>query len=354
MASLYQRPGTVFWWIKYRDPSTRKIIRETTLYRHGIGGDTRKARELEAQRTLAERSSAGNGKRGAFAQWVKPWLDHPARLSDRTRTRYLECWKMLRLFLDERKVFYPVQLTRAHCFDYLTWRAEHKATQGKYRAGRNTALLELKLLGMIMKEAVHRGHAPANPARELGLKRAPRKLKPELSDADYDYILAHIELEAEPNRTRLKRSLLVARYQGARLNETNVNPMRDVELWQEGETPRGSIRLHQKGGKVRVKPLHPRLIPLFAELRAAHAQHTYPPGMAANLWTKFLERCGLKARLPNVCFHCTRVTVETRLLRARVDKAVRMEYLSHDAGDVNDSYNRFTLEDLRQCHAALG
>lgn len=353
MASLYKRPGTVFWWIKFRDPTTRKVVRESTLFRHGIGSETRKARELEAQRTLAERSSASAGKRGAFAQWVKPWLDHPARLSARTRLRYTECWQMLRLFLDERKVFHPVQLTREHCFDYIAWRAEGKATNGKYQAGRNTALMELKILGMIMKEAVHRGHAPANPARELGLKRAPRKLKPELSDADYEHILKHIELEAEPNRTRLHRSLLVARYHGARLNETNVNPMVDVILWREGETPRGSIRFHQKGGKVRVKPLHPRLIPLFTELKAARATQTYPAGMASNLWTKFLVRCGLKARLPNVCFHCTRVTVETRLLRARVDKAVRMEYLSHDAGDVNDSYNRFTLEDLRQCHAAL-
>jgi integrase len=144
--------------------------------------------------------------------------------------------------------------------------------------------------------------------------------------------------------------LLIARYHGVRLNETNVNPMKDVKLWDQDGERRGEIEFRQKGNRIRKKPLHPKLIALFDKLRNQKATSTYIVWQWGNRWTKLLTRCGIKDRDPNACFHSTRVTVETRLARAGVDKAIRMAYLTHENGDVNDSYNRFKPDDLRVCH----
>lgn len=350
MASIFKRPRSPFWWVKYRDPASGKICRESTLQSCN-GPGTRRAREIEAEKTLLERRASQSVDRGSFDTWVKPYLNTKYRYNEKTLDRYLTCWRTLELFLAETKIKFPIQLRREHCFDYLAWREQPKVRNGKYRAGHNTALLELKILAMIMKEAVIRDYANANPARDLDIKRAPRKIKPELLDQDYQLILDHVATEPEPHRTAFRNSLLVARYHGARLNETNVNPCRDVKLTTTAAGTKGEITFKQKGGKVRVKPLHPELVPLFAELQQQKAKHTYEPWAWGNRWTKLLRRIGLAERKPNVCFHSTRVTVETRLARAGVDKAIRMEYLSHDSQDVNDSYNRFTPDDLRVCHA---
>jgi hypothetical protein len=57
--------------------------------------------------------------------------------------------------------------TRHHlrnALEYIDWRTSYKQKTSK-PAGRNTAIVELKLLAMIMGEAVRLGHAGANPVR---------------------------------------------------------------------------------------------------------------------------------------------------------------------------------------------
>ena len=68
MASLYQRPTSKFWWVKYRDPANGKIERESTKCRIGIGAHTRRAREICAEKTKLEKPSS---KRETAA-----WLGH--------------------------------------------------------------------------------------------------------------------------------------------------------------------------------------------------------------------------------------------------------------------------------------
>ena len=55
----------------------------------------------------------------------------------------------------------------------------YKKKTGK-TVGRNTAIMELKLLAMIMGEAVRLGHADANPLVSLKLRRDKAAKKPEL------------------------------------------------------------------------------------------------------------------------------------------------------------------------------
>jgi hypothetical protein len=53
---------------------------------------------------------------------------------------------------------------------FIDWRTGYRKRNGK-TVGRNTAIMELKLLAVIMGEAVRLGHADANPLVSLKLRR---------------------------------------------------------------------------------------------------------------------------------------------------------------------------------------
>ncbi len=354
MASIYKRPGSHFWWVKFRDPKSNKIVRESTGCRVGVGADTRRAEELEAQRTLAERQ-APSGAPGKWDTWVTSFIDK--EVSGRTAERYHTAWRMVRMFLDEHGIIAPSHLTYQNCSTYIKWRSEPDKRNGKYSAGKNTAILEFKLLRWLMREAVRQGWAVGNPAREVVLKRDPRKLFPDYTDDQLQKIYAAIQLEPEPERTCFLRAFAIALLHGVRLNETNVNPVADVKL--DAEIP--TIRFMQKGGRERIKPIHPQLAPLFKTLQEAKAATAYPLEKAServrwgNRWTKFFLRHGFKDADPHACFHSLRVTVENVLREAGIEQRVRESYLTHEHGsaDTNARYDRVKLREMLACHKPL-
>ncbi len=346
MASLFKRIRSPFWWIKFRDVHSGSINRQSTGCRHSLPAGTRQAGEIEAQHTLDERKAGGGRAKDAWGLWVNDFLK--SKYADnRTRERYLTAWRTIGLFLKERHIYRPLQLTRSDCLAYPVWRQVPDRKQGKYRAGRNTALLELKILGIIVQEAVWRDFIPANPVRELRLERAQRTVRPEFTDKHLQCITKAIELEPEPRRTMLRHSFLIARWHGVRLNETRLNPMADVDL------KRGLIRFRQKGGQSTTKPLHPRLRPLFRKLQAAGAVETYPKMDCQGAWWYFLERIGIRKSLPHACFHSLRVTAASRMARAGISQRKAMEYLTHASTTVHDQYVRWRPADLKEVHDVL-
>ena len=357
MASIYKRTncdGNVsspFWWVKFRCPTTSKIFRESTGFLHSNGADTRRAKEVEAIKTLAERRSSNTKSSERWDAWVKQFITERYKHQPTSMTRYDSAWRTLRMYLDEIEVSTPRLLLYIHCTDYLTWREKPDKKNGKYNAGRNTAILELKFLALVMKEAVRRGFAQGNPCRELELKRAETKKFPQYDDNDIQMIVDGIQKEPKAKKDFLWLSFLIAYYHGVRINETNVNPTRDVRL-----TPGcGTITFHQKGGKVRTKPLHPELRLQFEPLIKRKATETFPkPKSFPKEWFKFLTRCGMKAVKPESCFHSLRVTVQNRLRRAGINKEIRKAYLSHDGkDDVNELYDRIEPDEMLVCHTPL-
>jgi Phage integrase family len=359
VASLYTRRRSPYWWIKFRDPIDGLEKRESSGYRVGVGNDTRKAREFQAEKTLAERRLSAKSQKEVWDIWVPPLLDQRYQSSKGppsagSHLRYCVAWRTLRLFLNEHNIALPRQLTRIHCLSYPKWRETPNKHQGKYRAGHNTALTELKLLGLLMKEAVISGFASANPCRELGMKRGDAKLRPEYSDEELDQIVAAIAKEPEPKRTIFANSFWIARYHGVRISETYLNPMTDIDLWQEKKEIRGLVRFKQKGSRLTTKPLHPKLIPLFQQLRAAGATETYPrPKSLSKEWFNFLHRCGIKDASPDACFHSLRVTVASRMARNNISQRKAMEYLTHASTTVHQAYVRWRPEDVAECHDAV-
>lgn len=340
MASIYRRRSSPFWWIKYRTASG-DIRYESTGLRVGVGKDTRIARELAAEKTLIERRTRGVVARERWDFWVVRFLNE--RYSDKPQShlRYTTAWRTIRMFLSERNIAVPRALTRQDCQAYFDWRKTENKRIGKYKAGHNTALLEVKTLGLIMREAVFRGYAPANPCRELGIKRVTGRIKPHYTPEEIQTVREKAAREQEPLHSFLVNAFEIARYQGCRISETHLNPSKDVDLAAM------RITFRAKGGKEHITRLHPKLRPLFERLIAEGATETYKlPKSPAKTWFNFLKRIGLKKSNPNLCFHSLRVTVATEMARADVHESKAMRYLGHASTTIHRSYQRLRPDDL--------
>lgn len=349
MASLYKRNNV--WWIKYR-ASTGKIIQKSTGLLVSVPEQSRQARDILAQKTFDESKSSPIDRHERWPCWVRAFLESRYSNSASSLLRYTTAWRTISMFLDERGIKLPRQLTRDHCIEYIEWRKNPDASYGKYRAGHNTAHLEIKTLSMVMAEAVIRNYAPFNPCRELHIRRQRTRLKPELDQSDFDAIEAAIAVKPEPIRTFFQRSYLLARYHGCRLSETLLNPMESVTIAPDSLS--GTITFRVKGGGEHTVQLHPKLVPMFTDLRRLNITATYTrPASPAKEWHNLLKKCGVKARKPGACFHSLRVTVATRLARSGISERKAMRYIGHASETVHRSYVRLRPEDVSDCADAL-
>jgi integrase len=356
MASLYERNGSPYFWLKFRD-GHGEVQQISTKCRTDRTAEVRRARQMEAEKTLEELKHAPLRSRDGW-DWVDDFFAISYKKNPNTLERYTSCWATLKIFLEHTKIHGPAQFLRKHCFDFITWRKNPKGLEGKQRAVRaachNTALLDLKIMRIVMQEAVERNLAPGNPCLRLGIEREARKLKPELSDDDIDFIRSKIpSAENEVTRHMLTVSFEIARYQGCRISETRLHVTRDVDLNAR------TITFHAKGQKDFVTALHPKLIPLFEKLRADGREYTWEQGgsyrqWASLQWHKFLKRIGLPARLPNVCFHSNRVSIVTRLARNNVPISKAKAYVGHANGFIHETYQRLTAQDVAGCTDAVG
>jgi integrase len=360
MASLFRKPDSQFWWIKFRDPASGEIVRQSTKLRHGINAETRRAREMEAQRTLAETQAPRSKQRDRWHEWVPEYLDVKYATAKATRVRYEAIRQNLEAFFREHGITVPRQLSRDHCFRFLAWR--QKPQRGLRKARHNTVLMELKILGLIMREAVRRGFAPVNPCDDMDLHKAPPREKPELSAAQLAMISRAIDADKSAYRLLLRRSFDLARFQGCRLNETWLNPQSDVfEDADADGTLRWKIRFRIKRNRVHTAPLHPDLVPLFQRLRAEGATETYPRvagfadlSKASRIWSDFFRRTGLRRQIPGLSFHCLRVTLVTQFARAGVPESQAMRFIGHASQTVHRQYQKLKDGDLGACLTVSG
>ncbi|HTH48420.1 MAG TPA: tyrosine-type recombinase/integrase [Candidatus Limnocylindria bacterium] len=358
MAHVYRKPDSKFWWISRRDLATGARIRKSTGLRHGIPAETRKAKELEALANVEERRIRTTIESEAFTAWVPQFLRtrYSADSATATLVRYLAVWQNLQAFMEAHSLVIPRQFTRDHCYDYLTWR---KQPQPGTRKGRhNTILMELKIFGLIMREAVRRKYAEVNPVNDLNLKKEDPRKKPELTVEQIQLVSDTIDREGGDYQVLLRRSWDIARYHGARLNETWLNPMTDVWVENTKAGPEWRIRFVGKKKATRIVPLAHELIPLFAQLQKERATQTYERPMNRNglsrssaVWTDFLHRTGLRHKIRGVTHHCLRVTMATNLARNEVPENKAMRFMGHASTTVHRAYQDLKAGDLDGCLA---
>ena len=201
----------------------------------------------------------------------------------------------------------------------------------------NTALHDLKVLRIVMNQAVKLGLSQVNPCMRLGVQKEETKEKPELTDADI--LLIRIALKEESEWMQVAFEIAVNT--GCRLSETrikisNIDFEKDTILF---ESP--------KGGKSRAftTPLPSAIKPLLLKIKDRGDAYTLAlPQVPGKDWWRFFK----KLNRSELCFHSTRVTFVTRLARAGVPQPIAMRLVNHSSVLVHKIYQRLGVEDVRE------
>jgi integrase len=351
--SIYRRNDSPYWWIKYWCPVKLKWAAKSSGQRLddalGYKRAVAMARELSAD-AVAARSVAPSSR---WQTWVMPWIEMQHLNSPKTLVTERNRWEWLDSYLTEKNVTGPQAVTYQVAFNYMTWRTSQVKRVSKRRPCHNTALAELRLLGRVMREAVRRGFITNSPVERMGIKKQKPKEKLEMTDADIATIRQALA-EKEGNLPLPDRwmtiSFEIALHQGCRVSETSL-PLSDIDI------ARQRITFHAKRAKVFTSQLHPALMPLVGQLKAASIERTCVlPRFATRDWSILLRgrsECGREGICPHLTFHSTRVTVITRMARAGVPIQQAMAYVGHADQTVHRIYQRLQADDLTRCTQAL-
>jgi integrase len=340
MASIYRKQRSPFWFIQFTDAEGVRR-NQSTGFRADDPGETIKARALRAEAEARELTkSAGEIRGGGWDAWVPKYLERHCE-SPKTFERYMDAWKWLAHWLQLKGYHSPREVTYRNALDYLDWRTTYKKKSGK-TVGRNTAILEVKILAMIVGEAVRLGHADANPLVSMKVKRDKAAKKPEMSDAEILEIREALRVEPE----WMQRAFSIALHTGCRLREARI-PRECIDLREDKITFPSP-----KGGEERAfsVPMPTALRPFCEGFLAGRERFTVEfPFQPSRRWQQFF----LKIKKPHLCFHCLRVTYVNRLRRAGVPREAAMRLVNHSSELIHGVYQREKVEDVAQWRDAV-
>jgi hypothetical protein len=301
MASLVDRKDSQFWWIKFIDPTTGKRVFESTLLRKKDSLETKKARALEASWTSKEKNTTAvvASSNHAWAEWVPSFLKRHCK--GRTYERYVLAWNWLFSYLREIGVNRPNELTFKHCLGYLEWRTTKDTRLNSRRKktkviSLNTALHEIKVLRLVMNQAIKLGIVQVNPCLRLGVGKAEIKQKPELTDDDITTVRKELLTRPEWMRTCFE----IALHTGCRQRETRIK-LAHIDFKNDTilfDSP--------KGGRDRTftTPLPAAIKPTLLKINQRGDSYTLTfPRLPSKDWWQFFKAIGRS----DLCFHSTRV-----------------------------------------------
>lgn len=341
MASLYKKKRSPFYYMEWRDPKTGRTLNRSTKFRHISVEQTRKARQLCAQRTADELEAPSANVGAENWKWVDGFLRMAYSGSPLTLKRYRQAWFAFSTFLTERQIAAPRHLQREEAEPYVIFRMNPTPGSGVRSACKNTALLDLKVVSRILREAVARKLIPANPFLQLGFKKDPVKSRPDILPHEMKIIQKALKKVTDED---MLISWRIAMLYARRISETAI-PLTDIDLRI------GTITFRNKGGKFTTKLLHPELRPLVKKWRHEGRTHTFVmPQNFSKKWAKFFDRIGL----PHITFHSTRVRVATKLMEEGVDTRIAMDFIDHSSVLVHRIYLRSRPSHHQAAVDALG
>lgn len=319
-ATVFTRKQSPRYSVAYWSPSAQKRVFETTPYLISDPNGRRKALDLANERSKDAQADKEVGGADRWQNWAEDFLKERYKGREKTLGRYLYGWSQWFSFLHEKKIRVPRGLDYNAVLDFVKCRsAQVKPSSGK-RVSKNTALCDVKVMSIVMREAIRRGYAETNHCEKLGIQKDPAPQKPEIQESE----LAKIRRELSTRPAWMSTCFEIAIHQGCRLSETSI-PLERVDL------ARMTVMFSAKGrggGEKHVftTKIHPAIVPLLRSLKEAGETITcILPRMAAKEWHNFFGEIGL----PHLCFHCTRVTVITRMARAGVPISQAMAYVGH-------------------------
>ena len=328
MAFLYRQKKSPFWWMEFRN-TAGKTVRKSTKLRADLASETKRARQLCAEMKKREGERADSYPE-LWDTWVPKFMKQRYEASPKTYRRYLNSWRNISAFFTKHRILTPRQLTRQQVREFIEWRQRGDKECAVFKSCLNTALHEIKLLRVLLHEAVESEYCLTNVCSRLGIKKERPEEKPEITDEEHQKICD--ALPGEPEWMRI--SYEIAWNQGCRFSETCL-PLDKVDL------KRNTISFHAKGNKDFTAPLSSKLRPLFVRLKAEGRERTFEmPQMASKEWWRFFKRLGLR----HLCFHCTRVSFITRCYRAGIPEHAVMKLVGHASTTVHRVYPRLAVE----------
>jgi integrase len=196
-------------------------------------------------------------------------------------------------------------------------------------------------LRAIVYEALRRGWANQNVAARLGLRPGRSREKSDFTQEQIDLIRRKLSEFRKPDW--MKISFEIAIHQGCRIKETSLS-LKDVNLDTD------EITFTIKRGTRHTTALHPALKPMFKKLKANGQERTSDwHGNMSRDWARFFRRIGLRG----YSFHCTRVTVVTRLARSGKVSEQAMRFIGHANKPIHRIYQRLRTSDLKACVDAI-
>lgn len=333
MASIVTRDDSPFFFLSFKDPRTWAWKKKRLPIRRDDPDAKRKCAMAKAKEEMRQASlmpAAGQETRGWG--WV-PGFIAQHYTNELSRQRAVNAWAAVSVFIAHRGIEGPEMVTFAHGHDYVAFRQKPPAGTVKARA-KNAALLKVKIWSVIVQHAVRLGLALANPLFRLGIKREVRKVKPEITAEMQARIEEALRVDAPD---WMRDAWAIAMLQGCRLRQAQC-PLDRIDEQE------GIIRLPKQKGREHTMPLHSSLVPLVVKRRAEGAKRLVemPPAPSKH-WRKFFDKIGM----PEVSFHSTRVTVNTRLLRSGFSTAMVMATVGHSREQTNEVYRRLTAADVR-------
>jgi integrase len=335
MASTYLRKDSPFIWISYK--SVSGLWKNTnTGYRQDNIGDRKQAEKLAKRKSLEEMANKPSTVGGhGWEVWVVPWINE--RWGNRTNrtpllyTNYF--WRWLQYF-KEIEIPQPSALRREHVTGYLDWR--------KKRGGeRNTAIHEIKFLGMLMDEAVNRGYATVNPARRLHIEKTAPKEKVPWSELEIEQV--ENALTERDNYGWMHVTFLMGLYQAVRLRQAQI-PSSCIDFRRRIIAyPADRV----KGGKSYSQPIDPDFFPILQGLVEHRKLIGSPllceiPLLASVEWRSFLDELGLK----HLVHHGLRATWITRAALSGTPESLAKRFVNHASSQIHVIYQKITADDL--------
>jgi integrase len=331
--SIHRKSRSPFWWITYLDPRTGKRVSRSSKIPTAQPNSRSKVREIanKLEQDAKDATSEAVDGSTAWSAWVPAWVaaQYPV---ERTRKGSERLFLMWQDFAIARRLTVPAAVNLDHILEFA------RTLEADGMCG-NSVGTSLARLSRIFREAVKRGYCVSNPCTRHGHRRSEPKEKAEISSEQEATIRKLLESEPE----WMAVSFAIAMKQGCRLTETRV-PMDWVDEKRRVITFRG------KGNRVFATALHPDLVPLMVSLRKRGLSHTCEmPKNPSATWGHFFVKHGLK----HLSFHCTRVTVITRLARAGVPVSKAMRYVGHSSELVHKIYQKLNPDDLTAVTTAL-
>lgn len=329
MATHIIRKGSPFFWIQFKRGDGTWGRRSSGI-RIAEEGSLRRVMQAVAEQTAKEAVLSDDGANVMFRRWVPGWIDYNyANLNSRKRCK--NAWAHISVFFEARRITHPLDVSYSLAHEYMRWRTSEKMAKegGRRVAAWNSAVMEVRFLGSVLQECLRRGWVTANPCARLGLAKRPAKEKVVISREDEVVIFREFKKRRRASPW-MEEAFLVAMRQGCRLSEVEV-PFSRID------TGAMVITFKVKGGKLHAAPLHKDLLPLVAKALAEGRRCLVElPSQPSPRYLEFFKLIGFG----KLCFHCTRVTVVSRLCEAGFSESQTMAYVGHASEAVHAVYRK--------------